>query len=67
MTRVLIVEDEAILALMTRINLEDLGYEVVGIADTGNEAIEIANKETPDFILMDIVIKGSLNGVLWLY
>ena len=63
MARILIVEDEGILAFKTRVDLEEMGHEVVGIVDNGKEAIEIALKEKPDLILMDIVLKGRLNGI----
>lgn len=63
MARILIVEDEGILAQKCQMDLEKMGYEVVGIVDNGNEAIEIARREKPDIILMDIVLKGSLNGI----
>lgn len=63
MARILIVEDEGILAIKTRMDLEDMGHEVVRIVDNGNEAIKVARSEKPDIILMDIVLKGSLNGI----
>ena len=63
MARILIVEDEGILAFKTRVDLEEMGHEVVGIVDNANEAIEIALKEKPDLILMDIVLKGDLDGI----
>ncbi len=63
MARILIVEDEGILAFKTRIDLEEMGHEVVGIVDNGKEAIKVAMSEKPDIILMDIVLKGSLNGI----
>ncbi len=63
MARILIVEDEGILAIKTRMDLEDMGHEVMGIVDNGKDAVKIALKEKPDLILMDIVLKGSLNGI----
>ena len=63
MIRILIVEDEGILAFKTRMDLEAMGHEVIGIVDNGLGAIEIAEREKPDIILMDIVLKGSLNGI----
>jgi len=63
MARILIVEDEGILAFKTRMDLEEMGHEVICIVDNGKGAIEIALKEKPDLILMDIVLKGSLNGI----
>ena len=63
MAKVLIVEDEGILAMKTEMDLEELGHEVIGIADTGEEALELISNEVPDVILMDIVLKGNRNGI----
>ena len=63
MARILIVEDEGILAMKTQADLEQMGHEVVGIVDNGKEAIKIAKSEEPEIILMDIVLKGRLNGI----
>lgn len=61
--RVLIVEDEAISALALEQNLEHMGYEVVGMAVSGEEAIAKAITEYPDVVLMDIVLKGEMDGI----
>ncbi len=61
--RVLIVEDERIVAEDLRETLEHLGYEVPAIASTGADAIEQARIHRPDLVLMDIVLKGPMNGV----
>ena len=63
MAKVLIVEDEAILALHIKMMLVHLSHEVVGIADNGPEAIEIAREQDPDIVLIDIVLKGNINGI----
>lgn len=63
MARILIVEDEGILVYKLRIDLEQMRHQVVGIADNGKDAIEIAKKNKPDLILMDIVLKGNINGI----
>jgi CheY-like chemotaxis protein len=60
--KVLIVEDEAITAMAIKRNLEELGYSVPAIADTGEEAISLADKIKPNLILMDIVLKGKMDG-----
>lgn len=62
-TRILIVEDEPIVALDISSSLDELGYVVIGIAHDGKEAIQIAEKEMPDIIIMDIVIKGNIDGI----
>lgn len=61
--RVLIVEDEAIIAQDIRNRLVRLGYEVVGIADSGARAFILAAETQPNLVLMDIVIQGPLDGV----
>lgn len=63
MAKVLIVEDEGILAMKTEEDLEILGHEVVGIADSGEEALEIISNNVPDVILMDIVLQGDMSGI----
>ncbi|SDK51304.1 PAS domain S-box-containing protein/HDIG domain-containing protein [Maridesulfovibrio ferrireducens] len=63
MPRVLIVEDEAIVALDIKSRLVALGYIVVGIASNGITAIEMALHLAPDLILMDIMLEGDLDGI----
>ncbi|MBN2656436.1 MAG: response regulator [Spirochaetales bacterium] len=61
--RILIVEDESIVALDIQTRLEAHGYQVVDIVSTGSRAIERAKEATPDLILMDINLKGSMDGI----
>ena len=61
--RMLIVEDEALLALNTQLELAGMGHEVVGIADSAEAALKLAAEERPDLILMDIVLQGDVNGI----
>lgn len=61
--RVLIVEDEAITARATQIMLESMGYEVVTIVDTGEAAVATAESTRPDLVLMDIRLRGKMNGI----
>jgi two-component system, response regulator PdtaR len=61
--RILVVEDEAIVAMGIKEKLEDLGHEVVDIVFNGEDAIEKAIKIEPDLILMDIVLKGDMDGI----
>lgn len=61
--RILIVEDEAIPAEDLRLTLEECGYQVVGKASTGNEAIRLYEDHQPHLVLMDIYLKGDLDGV----
>jgi CheY-like chemotaxis protein len=59
----MIVEDESIVAMGVKHKLEDLGYIVVGVEATGEGAVETALKTEPDLILMDIVLKGDMDGI----
>ncbi|OPX64441.1 response regulator [Methanoregula sp. PtaB.Bin085] len=61
--RILIVEDELIVAEDLKMTLVTLGYEVVGISVTGEHAIELAGETRPDVILMDIMLAGELDGI----
>ena len=61
--RILIVEDETIVALDLKSSLTLLGYAVVGTASSGEEAIAKANETRPDLALMDIILKGEMDGV----
>jgi PAS domain S-box-containing protein len=61
--RILIVEDERIAAEDLRLTLSQLGYEVAGLASSGEEALRLAEKRKPDLVLMDIVLKGPMNGI----
>lgn len=62
-TRILVIEDEFIVAENIARNLHKLGYEVIGIADSGEEAIETATKKHPNLVLMDIMLQGDLDGI----
>lgn len=61
--KILIVEDENILALGLKKKLENLDYIVTGIASSSTETIDEVRKTMPDLILMDIVIKGDMDGI----
>jgi DNA-binding LytR/AlgR family response regulator len=61
--RILIVEDDMIIAANLSMQLTQLGYEVTGIESRGEEAVVHAKVNTPDIVLMDIQLKGALNGI----
>lgn len=61
--RILIVEDDGIIALHIQTILSKLGYQIAGIAASGIEAITLAEQKYPDLILMDISLQGDLDGV----
>ncbi|RLG25207.1 hypothetical protein DRN77_00640 [Methanosarcinales archaeon] len=61
--RILIVEDEAVVAENLEMTLTDTGYEVVGRAASADDAVNAAIELKPDLILMDIVLIGHKNGI----
>ncbi len=63
MRSILVVEDERIVAQDIKKRLEDLGYTVLSVVSSGERAIQKAEKEDPDLVLMDIVLKGKLDGI----
>jgi signal transduction histidine kinase len=63
MATVLIVEDEQIIALDMLQSLEEMGFEVVGCADTGHHALSLATELRPDIALLDIRIEGEIDGI----
>ncbi len=60
--RILIVEDEIIVADDLEWQLKQLGYEVVGVATSGEQAVPLADREHPDIVLMDIRLQGAMTG-----
>ena len=61
--RILIAEDEAIVALDIERCARSLGYEVVATTATAEEAVRIAGRERPDLILMDVRLRGAMDGI----
>ena len=61
--KILIVDDEVVVAETIRRQLRSLGYLVVGIVATGVEAIQLAGEHQPDVVLMDIKLKGPMDGI----
>ncbi|NBD15560.1 MAG: response regulator [Cyanobacteria bacterium] len=61
--KILIVEDELIIAKSLARQLENLSYELVGTASSGKKALEIIQNNLPDLVLMDIVIAGEMDGI----
>lgn len=60
---ILIVEDESIVAMDMAYQLQEMGYRVCAIADNGNDAIALAEQHHPTVVLMDIIIKGNMDGI----
>ena len=61
--QVLVVEDEAVVAMDIQTKLEDLGYSVLALIRSGEEAVESAHEMRPDLILMDISLHGEMYGI----
>lgn len=62
-SRILIVEDELLIAQSLAKKLHKLGYQIVDMVSSGAAAIEAALEKAPDLVLMDIVIKGDMDGI----
>ena len=61
--RIMIVEDEIIVAEDLKEGLQNLGYSITSVARSGEMAIEMVEKDRPDMVLMDIVLKGKMDGI----
>jgi CheY-like chemotaxis protein len=61
--RILIVEDEAIVAVDVQKTFQKLGYDVPAIAFSGEEALQKTGELHPDVVLMDIVLRGQMDGI----
>jgi len=62
-TKILLVEDERIAAEDLKVRLQRLNCEIVGLAASGKEAQELAQSQQPDIVLMDINLRGDLDGI----
>lgn len=63
MLKVLVVEDEAIAAMAIAMMLEELGCSIAAVAGSGEQALATAAQTAPDFIIMDIRLRGAMNGI----
>ncbi len=61
--KILIVEDELVIANDIRGFLSDENYEIISIVLTGEDAINLARQNKPDLIIMDILLHGDMNGI----
>jgi DNA-binding NarL/FixJ family response regulator len=61
--RVMIVEDERVVALNIESRLSDVGYDVIASVSTGEEALQSATSSRPDVVVMDIQLPGPMNGI----
>ena len=62
-TKILIVEDEAIVAKDTSVCLEKIGYEVIASFSKGEKALSFLEDNKPDLVLMDIMLAGNISGI----
>lgn len=62
-TKILIVEDDMVIAKHLEQTLMNKGYNDINIVTSGDDAINFSEKESPDLVLMDIVLKGKMNGI----
>jgi len=60
---IFITEDEQIIAEDLKLTLKRMGYDVIGIASKGKEAISMIEQTNPDLILMDIMLDGEMTGI----
>jgi len=60
---ILIVEDEALIAMDIRMTVENFGFKALGIAFSGRECLDKVEALRPDVVLMDIKLKGDMDGV----
>lgn len=63
MMRVLIAEDEALVAMDLKMTLNEIGYSVIGISSSGEETIQLTIEQKPDIILMDVRLRGAVSGL----
>lgn len=61
--KILIVEDDSVSALLLRRALEKNAHHIIGIADTGEQALEILGENMADIVMMDINLAGELDGI----
>jgi CheY-like chemotaxis protein len=61
--KILIVEDDMIISLVVENMIKKLGHDLVGKAASGEDAIKLAEEHEPDIILMDIRLKGDIDGI----
>jgi DNA-binding LytR/AlgR family response regulator len=62
-TKILIVEDEMVIAANISLQLSDLGYEITGILPRGEEVLAHIQTDLPDIVLLDIRLKGEMDGI----
>ncbi|MBS3819566.1 response regulator [bacterium] len=62
-SQILLVEDENIVAMDIKKMIEELGFQVCGIASSGEVAVRMVEEKSTDLVLMDIGLKGKMDGI----
>jgi CheY-like chemotaxis protein len=62
--KILIVEDEFLIALYLKTQLSKMGYQIGELASTGENALQIVRQTPPDLVLMDINLAGAMSGLV---
>jgi 1,2-diacylglycerol 3-beta-glucosyltransferase len=63
MKSVFIVEDEVIISVFIKMYLEKNGYNVLGTSSNGKQALDIILEKKPDVVIIDVTLKGEINGI----
>jgi len=61
--KILIVEDEVVIATDLASRLKSLGYSISGEATTGSKTLELVEQDQPDLVMMDIILPGDMDGI----
>jgi 1,2-diacylglycerol 3-beta-glucosyltransferase len=63
MKSVFIVEDEVVISIFIKMYLEKKGFNVLGTCANGNQALDIIMEKKPDVVIVDVALKGGINGI----
>ena len=63
MKTIFILEDEVIISIFLKMYLQRKGFDVIGTSTNGNEALNIILQNEPDVVIIDVTLKGGLNGI----
>lgn len=63
MKTIYIVEDEVIISIFIKMYLERKGFNVLGTSTNGNQALDIILEQKPDIVIIDVTLKGGVNGI----
>jgi CheY-like chemotaxis protein len=61
--KILVVEDDTIILTIEKWRLSKMGFDICGSTDSGADAVQYAEKMRPDVVLMDIALKGTMDGI----